>query len=48
MVEGDGALKDVGVGLGGWAGGIGAADTEEVAEFGEEENVVGALGGLGL
>ena len=48
MMEGDGALKDVGVGLGVGTGGVGTRDAEQVAKLGEEEDVVGALGGLGV
>jgi hypothetical protein len=47
MMEGDGALEDVGVIGGVVGGGVGAGNAEEVAEFREEEGVVGALGGLG-
>ena len=47
VAEGDGPLEDVGVvpivGL----GRFGARDPEEVAQFGEEELVVGALGRAG-
>lgn len=48
VVEGDGFFEDVGVAVVFSAGGIGAGNVEEVAELGEEELVVGALGGSGL
>ena len=48
VAEGDWALKDVivlGDVLGGW---IWTRDFEQVAQFGEEEDVVGAFGGGGV
>ena len=45
---GEGAVDDVGVVLVVFDGGIGAVDTEEVAELGEEERVVGTLGRAGV
>lgn len=48
MAEGDGPLEDVVVaGIVG-NGGVGAGDFEEVAKLGEEERIVGALGGSGV
>jgi hypothetical protein len=45
VVEGHGALEDVAVFGVVCDGGIGARDFEVVAEFGQEERVVGSLGG---
>lgn len=45
---GDGAVEDVVVAFGIGGGGVGARDAEDVAEFGEEHLVVGALGGSGI
>ena len=44
MADGDLALESVLVFAAGGDGGIGTGDVEEVAEFGEEELVVGAFG----
>jgi hypothetical protein len=48
VVELDGAFEDVGVEGVVWDGGVGTGKGEEVAEFGEEELVVGAFSGAGL
>ena len=45
---GDGAVEDVEVFRGIGRGGIGAGDADDVAEFGEEHLVIGALGGTGV
>ena len=45
MMEGDGALENVGVVGRFVCGGIGARDVEHVAELGEEQSVISALGG---
>lgn len=44
VVEFDGVVEGVAVLLGIVGGGIGAGDFEEVAEFGEEDLIVGAFG----
>ncbi|HEV7402340.1 MAG TPA: hypothetical protein VGO11_05415 [Chthoniobacteraceae bacterium] len=48
VMKGDAALEDVGVGGIVGVRGIGLRDAEQRAEFGEEEGVVGALGGSGV
>jgi hypothetical protein len=48
VAESDGAFEDVLVVAFFGDGGIGAGDVEEIAEFGEEELVVGAFGGGGI
>ena len=48
VVESDGAFEDVGVAACIRGGGVGPGDVEEVAEFGEEELVVGAFGRAGV
>jgi hypothetical protein len=45
LVERNGALEDVGVVRGVLARGIGRRDLEDAAKLGEEERVVGPLGG---
>jgi hypothetical protein len=44
----DGFVEDVGVEVFDALRGLGAVDAEEVAELGEEELIVGALGAVGL
>jgi hypothetical protein len=48
VVEVNGAFKDVGVLRIVGNGGIGTGDAEDVAEFGEEELVIGAFGCAGV
>jgi hypothetical protein len=48
VVKGDGLFEDVGIEMIFGARRLGTRDFEEVAEFGEKEGVVGALGGGGV
>jgi hypothetical protein len=48
VVHGDGALEDVGVVAIVGDGWLGTGDLEEIAEFREEQRLIGPLGGAGL
>jgi hypothetical protein len=48
IAEDDGLLEDVGIAVVFGLGGVGTGDFEEVAELGEEDLVVGTLGGGGV
>jgi hypothetical protein len=47
VLEGDGALEDVGIVPVVGTGGVGTGNSEEVAHLGEKKLVVGPLGGPG-